>query len=1249
MDNKSKVITAAGLTTILAVVLAGISFQNTDGSFVLAYNITQMNITDYNMMDEHGHTLAYLHFNTLLSIHADGELYFDTCGVSECTINMTYNSDRVSTVNSTVFPKGLVTRNKLGTVKFINVRLYKGNELIQLNSSIMLEKDVNYTFLFDFTKGIPSDWADLKFEIGGQTVNELAWWEGSSAPVTNNTAITPTTAYAQTQLNASVNCTDTDQAAKSTTLYGSTFGYLTWADCDAMTQVEMETPNSETGIMFVWNLDAIDASYTEENSDPGASDEMAIKINLSIGDIAPSSVTSITLDAVSQFNRSTSVTMYARNINSTWETMNNGTGCPATAYSATTDTRQTCLTHQDMSATDYVDENGYVLFILYPNDRAKNKVDYLAVIVNYTGGDNLSANFTWQNNGAAVTTYNTNVACTNNTICYTDKNVTQLKTKNDNWTALARCYDGVDHTNESDFLASDNVTIANTAPITYETTMSAVYDTNTNLIAYTRCSDVDADALKANFTWFLNDVANDTYDTQVNCVNSSVCFSTKTLGGTLLVLGDNWTASAKCYDGSEYSADWVNSTTKEVTDDWKSYAYYGKLLNTSFERSQTVSSTLQNYIATIHLDTSNASMYDTTTCKNILFYFNGNLTTPDLLYEVVSGCGTNDTILEVQSYKQKNNSQIGIYTINVTNQSNYNVSAMWNLANAKAVYHFEQDVSDNVTKYLDSANGQDLTVTSCETGAVSYPTQIDTPMGHGFQTVAGCKAIASNADPTFIPRGDTSYYWYAVMEVDNSTGNYGFGAFCGIAFTGTGASLKCDPDGMAYNSNLASAGAAAANFTASVWNHLQTYRSTGDAPYIRVNNSLGDVGTDAATAFPNAASTLDVPVWYYGPAEAAAGNMTELRIYSVIPSTDWMNAETSLYYDEVGTVWAENFTGIGNDTEVNPPITTAGSITPNPAYSDSTLNASVTCSDIDVGDALKANFTWYKNGANEVAYDTQVSCTNNVACWTDVLVDELLVVDDNWTASVICYDGTAYSAAWENTTNVTITSSATPECVVSPANSSDFYDTTIINVTITNPGALTLTNYNATLVNGTDGSEISTLATEATSDYSWNTYGLEDYANYGLNVSVLMSDASILTCNVTDLVLVNNEVYNISVAFGTGITSFNFTPTGLVSVVNVTGQNVTNPVYNITNNGNETTCISIKQNSTWTNLTLECASSSDYVGAMNITTAYQNIVNVTASDNEGMWCRLYYNNELDWNVSKSRKLLMNATGVEACP
>ena len=93
------------------------------------------------------------------------------------------------------------------------------------------------------------------------------------------------------------------------------------------------------------------------------------------------------------------------------------------------------------------------------------------------------------------------------------------------------------------------------------------------------------------------------------------------------------------------------------------------------------------------------------------------------------------------------------------------------------------------------------------------------------------------------------------------------------------------------------------------------------------------------------------------------------------------------------------------------------SITPSILYVNTPIICSFNITDVDTGDSLSANVTWYQNSSGSFAqvttYDTKVSCNNGEWCYTDTIVPITHANHDEgvaWICSVMAYDETVWTS-----------------------------------------------------------------------------------------------------------------------------------------------------------------------------------------------------------------------------------------------
>lgn len=139
---------------------------------------------------------------------------------------------------------------------------------------------------------------------------------------------------------------------------------------------------------------------------------------------------------------------------------------------------------------------------------------------------------------------------------------------------------------------------------------------------------------------------------------------------------------------------------------------YFQVVNTSMRYGASpISSTLNQYVALVRLDTSNASIFNTTHPVGLAFsHISDNSTR--LRTELDSGWGTANTLLWVGNINQTNSSQIIAWADKDSAEAvNYSVAQMWQTAYYTAVYH-----GNNL---LDSSNANTIVI-SFLVGTITY-------------------------------------------------------------------------------------------------------------------------------------------------------------------------------------------------------------------------------------------------------------------------------------------------------------------------------------------------------------------------------------------------------------------------------------------------------------------------------------------------------------------------------------------------
>jgi len=466
------------------------------------------------------------------------------------------------------------------------------------------------------------------------------------------------------------------------------------------------------------------------------------------------------------------------------------------------------------------------------------------------------------------------------------------------------------------------------------------------------------------------------------------------------------------------TADWLNAENNLIynanidelnyTCDGIRHHEYSIIANTTMLYSTSaITSNMTNFTAWIKLDSTNTTLFNvSSSCLNARFYTLDAVTNLQCSYE--SGCGTNSTYYICQIPTQSNNTQIKVFLGNLFSASmdsdcQFNTTAtnnIWRQANYISRYGFEATGTQT-----DSAGLNTLTMT----GNCPVITGLH---GNAINLTGGC--YFSNTAPTGFPvqkNVSTDTAWANMIAHTNDYEIlWSYGSSTDDTFKrGLIPKFGASDNYYAFPYDYFDTGAVHVH---SKWTMLTLFNmpnvifKINDSANSSTSSLIGNLS--GINRFRVGTQTYDPSV---GTQYVTNTGIDELRIRNVTSTDDWIKAEYALEYSTDGN-------SVVNRTV---PTTAIGAIAPSPAYNISNLNASVNCT-VTTNDTLKANFTWYKNGTSIITYDTQVNCTNATACYTDKLVNETLIIGDNWTASAICYDGFAYSLAWENSTNVTITS-----------------------------------------------------------------------------------------------------------------------------------------------------------------------------------------------------------------------------------
>lgn len=112
------------------------------------------------------------------------------------------------------------------------------------------------------------------------------------------------------------------------------------------------------------------------------------------------------------------------------------------------------------------------------------------------------------------------------------------------------------------------------------------------------------------------------------------------------------------------------------------------------------------------------------------------------------------------------------------------------------------------------------------------------------------------------------------------------------------------------------------------------------------------------------------------------------------------------------------------------PIVSSLSLTPASLKTVNDLTCSFTITDVDVGDSLTANITWYRNSA---VYSSISQAVTNGTQASSILDASNTAKNEEWNCTVIPYDGTAYGAQDSNKVIVQNSQPTAPNISITPA------------------------------------------------------------------------------------------------------------------------------------------------------------------------------------------------------------------------
>ena len=310
----------------------------------------------------------------------------------------------------------------------------------------------------------------------------------------------------------------------------------------------------------------------------------------------------------------------------------------------------------------------------------------------------------------------------------------------------------------------------------------------------------------------------------------------------------------------------------------------------------TVASNLTNFPAMVSMNTSNASIFNSTTCANLAFYESTNTTTLPYDLDAVALCGNssfNATYWVGGNYTANATTRIYACINSLTTASGENKTAVWRNANYVGVWH-----GDGNSTLIDAAGYSNLTrrntnsysvLNSTATGWTAYlpmasgqgwntSTAVGLPTGNNSHSeyvkiyLTGWKGSQSNNYGRFFTYGTlTTGEWnlyvanYAATQMESALSTGEKVADIGVISTGAWSWVGAD-----FNTTR--------EF---IWK-----RTTAATPTISSAMAYTNTGMQSTGAFMDVGSIEDYAAGYY-----IGGYIDELRIRNQSSTADWRTAE----------------------------------------------------------------------------------------------------------------------------------------------------------------------------------------------------------------------------------------------------------------------------------------------------------------------------------------------------------------------